>query len=95
MKEIKTPKGVLKYRLPNIQEGYHYLSMVDKISTSQDHWKIKGRFIADMHSLVEWKELGYKTYDEFLNDKENNAEACSDIADDILSDVISLVKKKT
>lgn len=81
--------------MPNIHEGYYFLSLVERIETAQDLWRIKGKFIESMSSLIDYKSIGYSNYDEFLSDKENNSEACTDICDEVFNDVTSIVKKKT
>jgi hypothetical protein len=93
--EKKTDKGVLKYRMPNIQEGYSFLSLVDKVETAQDLWKIKSKFLNIMGDLIDFKSLNYSNYDDFLNDKSNNSEACAEISDEVFVDVTSIIKKKT
>lgn len=93
--EKNTGKGILKYRMPNIQEGYHFLSLVERIETAQDLWKVKGKFLESMSSLVDYKSIGYSSYSDFLSDKENNVDVCSEICDEVFNDVTSLVKKKT
>jgi RecJ-like exonuclease len=92
--EIKTNKGVLKYRLPDISEGYDYLSLVDVINTSSDVFIIKSKIIKKMGELLEFKELGYETYQDVLNDKENMREALSEISKNIFDDIIELLGKK-
>lgn len=93
--EKKTDKGVLKYRMPNIHEGYSFLSLVERIETAQDLWKVKAKFIESMSSLIDYKSIGYSSYEDFLFDKENNAEICSEICDEVFNDVTSIIKKKT
>lgn len=94
MKEIITNKGVLKYRLPDISEGYEFLSYVDSVSNAADVFKIKGRIIKAMGFLIEFKELGYETYSEVLNDKENMRDALAEISKEIFDDIIELLGKK-
>jgi hypothetical protein len=93
--EKKTEKGILKYRMPNIQEGYSFLSLVERIESAQDLWKVKSKFLESMAGLIDFKSAGYATYFDFLEDKENNSELCSEICDEVFNDVTSLVKKKT
>lgn len=92
--EIVTNKGVLKYRLPDISEGYDYLSLVDVITTSADVFIIKSKIIKKMGDLLEFKELGYETYQEVLNDKENMRDALSEISKNIFDDILELLGKK-
>lgn len=94
MKEIITPRGVLKYRLPDISEGYTFLSYVDSIKNAAEVFVIKGRIIKNMGSLLAYSELGYASYDEVLNDKENMRDALSEISKEIFDDIIELLGKK-
>lgn len=94
MKEIVTPKGVLKYRLPDISEGYTFLSYIDSIKNAAEVFIIKGRIIKNMGNFISYSELGYLSYDEVLNDKENMRDALSEISKDIFDDIIELLGKK-
>jgi hypothetical protein len=91
----QTKKGVLKYRLPNIAEGYEYLALIDTVEKNSDLFKIKAQFIMKMSDLLEWKELGYESYNEVLNDKENMKTILSDIASEIFSDITGTFEKKS
>lgn len=91
----KTNKGVLKYRLPNIAEGYEYLALIENVNTNSDLFRIKGQFILKMSDLLEWKELGYETYDDVLNDKANMKLALSEIAGEIFQDITGSFEKKS
>jgi hypothetical protein len=81
--------------MPNIQEGYSFLSLVEKVENAQDLWKIKSKFLNIMGDLIDFKSLGYASYEDFLNDKDNNSEACADISEEVFVDVTSLIKKKS
>jgi hypothetical protein len=48
-----------------------------------------------MGDLIDFKSLGYASYEDFLNDKDNNSEACADISEEVFVDVTSLIKKKS
>lgn len=95
-KEKTTPKGVLKYRMPNIAEGYFYLSAITsiKINTMGDAFTIKGTFIPQMKELIDFSGLGYESYDDFLEDLENNFIPTKEIADEIFIAVTSVLGKK-
>jgi hypothetical protein len=92
--KVNTPKGDLKYRLPDISEGYEYLCFVETIQTSSDVFKIKAKIIKHMSELIEFKELGYDNYQEVLNDKENMRDALSEISKAIFDDILELLGKK-
>ena len=94
MKEVVTPKGALKYRLPDISEGYDYLCMVDQVFTNEDVFRIKSKIIKRMGELIDFKSLGYESYQEVLNDKENMRDALSEISKDVFDDITELLGKK-
>jgi hypothetical protein len=93
-KEISTGKGVLKYRLPNIAEGHKYLALVHAIENTSDLFIIKGNIIQKMGELIQYSDLGYSSYDEVLNDKENMRSPISTIAQEVLDDILELLGKK-
>ena len=95
MKEIKTNKGSLKYRLPNIAEGFEFLSMIETIKTGSDFFKVKGKFISKMDSLIDYSSCGYNSWDELLNDKDNMFHPLSEIAQEIFDDITGVLVKKT
>lgn len=92
--EKVTPKGVLKYRLPNIAEGYEFLSLCERIKTGADLLRIKGKFISIMSPLVDYKSLGYSSYLEMLEDKDNMYSALDEIASEIYEDILAVLGKK-
>lgn len=92
--QINTPKGDLKYRLPDISEGYDYLCYVDTLQKSSDIFRIKAKIIRNMGELIEFKELGYDNYQEVLDDKENMRDALSEISKAVFDDICELLGKK-
>jgi hypothetical protein len=92
--EIATNKGVLKYRLPDISEGYEFLCYVDTIKDSSDMFRIKAKIIKNMGHLIDFKELGYVDYVEVLNDRENMRDALAEISKVIFDDILELLGKK-
>ena len=92
--EKQTKKGVLKYRMPDIGEGYAYLAMVEAITTNADVFRIKSKIIKQMGELIDFKELGYENYQEVLNDKENMRHAIGEIGNEIFNDILELIGKK-
>jgi hypothetical protein len=93
-KEKQTEKGVLKYRLPNISEGYHFLAAIQKITNARDVFTVKGDFIAKMGPMVDFKSLNYDSYEEFLNDRDNNMIPMSEIADEVFVEITKALGKK-
>lgn len=94
MKEIKTSKGTLKYRMPNLLEAYDLLEesgVNDKVS----NLKLKRNIIKAMGILVDCSEVeGSPSYDELLNDIEDMAKPLSDIADEVILKAFGAFKKK-
>ena len=94
MKEKQTAKGVLKYRMPNVIEGFEFLSMIESIKTGTDLFKVKGKFISKMDNIVDYSLCDYKSWDELINDKENMFHPLSEIAQEIFNDVTAVLVKK-
>lgn len=92
--EISTPKGVLKYRMPNIAEGYFFLSLVDGTKTAHDVIRVKGVFLQEMSNLIKWEELGYEQYSDLLFDRENMTLPLKQIADELMTEISSFFRKK-
>lgn len=92
--EKQTKMGALKYRLPNIAEGYDYLTLVDQVASAEDVFRIKGKIIHKMGDLLDYKALGYADYNEVLNDKENMRVPLSEISKEIFDDIVELIAKK-
>lgn len=93
-KEIETPGGILKYRLPDIAEGFDFLAVIERISCAQDVFKIKGNFSRMMGPMIDYNGLGYASYDEFLRDRENNTAAMAAIADEFFIEITRALGKK-
>lgn len=94
MLKVTTPKGDLEYRLPDISEGYEFLCYVETIQTSSDVFKIKAKIIKNMGDFLSYDKLGYTSYSEVLNDKENMRDALSEISKAIFDDILELLGKK-
>ena len=90
-KEIETTKGVLKYRMPNVAEGFTFLSA---IMTNKDVLSMKASFANCMSEMIDFKSIGYDSYTEFLNDIENNITPMAKITDDVYQSVIGALAKK-
>lgn len=80
--------------MPDIEEGFYFLSSIEKISNAQDVFKIKGAFVSLMSEMVLYKDLGYETYKDFLADRENNAQAMSDIVKEVFDVITRELGKK-
>jgi hypothetical protein len=95
MKEIQTPKGLLKYRMPNVSEGFEFLSLLEVVKTNSDMFRVKAKLIGPIENLVDYSSCGYASYKELLDDKENMFHPLSEIAQEVYSDIVSVLIKKT
>jgi hypothetical protein len=95
LKEIKTEKGVLKCKMPDILEYYSILigSGISKGVT--DPIEIRINTIKAMEPLMIISELdGYNSYQDLLADSENMLLPLSEMADDLVSKLLEVFKKK-
>lgn len=93
-KEKTTNKGVLKYRMPNIAEGYAFLALVDRMQSVGDMIAVKGKFLMQMSHLLDYSALGYSSYEEVLNDKENMTLPLAEIVTELFADITGAFEKK-
>ncbi|MCS6281436.1 MAG: hypothetical protein HUM72_12460 [Dolichospermum sp.] len=92
--EKSTLKGTLKYRMPNVVEGYEFLSMIETVSGAAGYFKGKAKFISNLGPLLDFSACGYKDYSELLMDKENMMSPLTEIAQDVLTDITDALAKK-
>lgn len=92
--EKKTEKGVLKYRYPSIVEGFEFLSCVERITSLQDAYKVKGNFVSKMQNMIDFASIGYESWEDFLDDRDNNFSAVAEIADEVFIEVMKALRKK-
>lgn len=95
MKEIKTSKGILKYRMPNVLEVYDILDVSGVNSGVSDSLKIKRNIISEMGYLIDISSIeGVSSYEELLMLTDEMILPLSDISDEIMSKIFELFKKK-
>jgi hypothetical protein len=94
LKEKSTSKGVLKYRMPNVVEGFEFLSMIGSISSGKDIFKMKANFISKIEPLVDYSSCEYKDWNELISDKETMFHPLSEIAQEIFDDITGVLVKK-
>lgn len=92
--EKKTGKGVLKYRMPNVVEGYEFLSMVETVTGASGFFKAKAKFIANLGQLLDYSACGYSDYNDLLDDKENMMHPLSEISQEVFDDISAALQKK-
>jgi hypothetical protein len=94
--EIKTDKGVLKYRMPNILEAYDLLDASGINSGNYNMLKLKRNIIESMGPLINVESIeGYESYNDLLLDTENMMAPLSAIADEVIEKTFDVFKKKT
>lgn len=95
-KEIKTEKGVLKYRMPNILESYDILECSGVTEGKPSQLKMKRNIIASMGHLLDFSAIEeFKSYEDVLNDTENMIVPLGEIADLVIIKAFSAFKKKS
>lgn len=92
--EKKTEKGILKYRMPNVVEGYEFLSMIESVNGASGFFKAKAKFIANLSPLLDYSAFEYKSFDELLNDKETMFKPLSEISQEVFDDITGVLAKK-
>ena len=80
--------------MPNVIEGFEFLSMVETMRSGSDLFKLKAKFISKMESLVDYSACGYQSWDELIVDKENVFHPLSEIAQEIFDDITGVLVKK-
>ncbi len=93
--EKNTEKGVLKYRMPNVVEGYEFLSMIEAVNDASGFFKAKAKFIANLGPLLDFSACGYQNYSELLNDKKVMMHPLSEISQEVFDDITEALQKKT
>lgn len=94
-KEIKTEKGVLKYRDPNCLEVYDMLEASGIYIGETSSNRLKRNITAAMGAMIDTSEIeGKPTYEELLNDVENMMIPLSEISDHIILRAFEAYKKK-
>lgn len=90
--KITTTKGDLNYRLPDILEGYDFLVLVD-LANGGDVYKIKGKLMKEIGTIVDYKSVGHDTWESALKDRALR-EAVIKINNDVFEDIMELIRKK-
>lgn len=96
MKQIKTKKGVLKYRMPNILEAYDLLDASGVSSGETNALKLKRNIMANMSKLIDFSECkDIQAYEDIIADVETFIEPLGSIADEVILKTFTAFKKKT
>jgi hypothetical protein len=80
--------------MPNIVEGYEFLSMIESINGASGFFKAKAKFISNLNSLLDYSSLGYLSYDDLLNDKKTMMHPLSEVAQEVFDDITGALEKK-
>ena len=95
MKEIKTKKGILKYRMPNILEAYDILEASGISNGESSTLKLKKNIIAVMNPFIDFSGIKKaESYNDLLEDTEDMLGPLSEIADEIILKSFVAFKKK-
>jgi len=95
MKEIKTSKGVLKYRLPNVSECFDIIgATVGPDGKPLTIFQTKKEIIKIAAELCEYESLGYGSRQDMVNDPEVMLLPLSEIADQFYKLAIDSFSKK-
>jgi hypothetical protein len=92
--EKKTDKGILKYRMPNVVEGYEFLALIETVNGSSGFFKAKAKFISNLYPLLDYSSLGYKDYSDLLDDKVTMMHPLSEISQEVFDDITGALAKK-
>ena len=94
--EIKTEKGILKYRMPNILEAYDLLDASGITSGETSNLKLKKNIISFMGGYIDFSGIeGITKYEELFEDVENMMQPLSEIADLMVAKCFTVFKKKS
>lgn len=95
MNEIKTAKGILKYRNPTVFENMAMLRSAREYFEKNDVVGAKMEIIKQLPPLLDYSSLdGITSFDELEKDGENMTLPLSELADTILSKVSGAFQKK-
>jgi hypothetical protein len=98
MNEIKTNKGVLKYRMPNSYELSDVLQIIMSIKKSQDDRKALRDAERDIMEvsveMIDESSVGYGSKQEMINDVENMFIPIKQVASEITNFALGLYDKK-
>jgi len=94
MKEIVTPKGILKYRMPNILEAYDIIDASGIYTEGCSLLKLKRNIIQAMEPVIDYSSIeGVSSYPELLMDLDNIM-PLTEVSGEILDKVLEILKKK-
>lgn len=94
-KEIKTDKGVLKYRMPNILEAYDLLDL-SGLADGGNQIKVKRNIIKGMGELVDFSGVeGILSYEELFDHLDDMIGPLNEIAGEVLAKLLASLKKKS
>lgn len=95
MNEIKTAKGILKYRNPNVFENHEILRSAKSFFAADDAIGAKIEVMKNMGPLVDFSGIeGASSYDDLVGMGEDMTLPLSQIADELLSKVTKAFQKK-
>lgn len=95
MFELKTEKGVLKYRLPNIIEIYDLIED-SGILKGVHAFTLKRNMVASIGKFIDFSDIeGVNSYEDLLSDVDCMIFPLGEIADVYIEKIVSVLKKKS
>lgn len=91
--EIKTSKGLLKCRKPNVLEIYDYLEAVGSLK-EDDPIKLRGLMIKAVKPYIDLSELGGLSFEDLINDPDTFFSPLAKLSDELYTAVIGVLSKK-
>lgn len=96
MNEIKTSKGILKYRMPNIIEVYDILDTAKIFDPNKNLIQIRGEIVKNISPLIDFSELkDVNSYEDLINNPDDFFAPLSDLADVLITKMSELLTKKS
>lgn len=95
--EKETPKGILKYRMPNIIEAYDILEASGVQGTHKlSPISLKKNVISSIGSIVDYSAIeGCKKYEDLFEMVDDMILPLGDIADEVIIKTFEAFKKKS
>jgi hypothetical protein len=95
MNEIKTPKGILKYRNPTVFENMTMLKSAKECFEKNDVVGAKIEIMKQLAPLLDYSNMdGIASFDDLCSDGDEMTLPLSELADTILNKVSGAFQKK-
>lgn len=96
MQEVKTSKGVLKFKSPDVFQNHEFLRSARPFFAADDAIGAKIQILKDMGPLIDYSGIeGVTSYEQLCSMGDEMTLPLTNIADKILEKVTQAFKKKT